>query len=89
MSTIHGLGMAAMLMCGLALAGCADCFNPARRPMGFVASPPRRQPIAAHDAPQSAVEKCTQALYLGGASTPDDMRAAEEKCRALIVQQPY
>ena len=80
----------AMLSLGcLMLAGCADCFEPARRPMGFVAAHPHRQAAAAHDAPQSAVAKCTAALYLGGAATPDDMRAAEENCRALIVQQPY
>lgn len=74
----------------LALAGCADCFDTGSRPMGFVSAHPRHHAEAAAAAvPASDVDKCRQALYLGGAVTPDDMRAAEQKCRALIVGQPY
>ena len=91
----------ALLGC-LTLAGCADCFDdhPA---VGFVASPlhwrHRHHTAVVEPDPvtttsstssvSSALSKCNQALYLTSAGSPEEMRAIEEKCRTIIIGQPY
>jgi len=95
MGTAPKLMLALLSLGCLTLAGCANCFDPAQRPSAFVASPPHHRPAAEQTMPQSAapqsssLEKCNQELYLGGAATPGEIRAAEATCRATIVNQPY
>jgi hypothetical protein len=93
MGAVSKASYASLLFGCLTLAGCADCFDDARRPIGIAASAPHRHhtaaPVLQHDAPLSAIDKCTQALYLKSAGSQDDIHAIEDKCRTIIVSQPY
>ena len=98
MGRTRGLGFAAVLAGGFALTGCANCFENAP-PAGFLA--PRlhhRHAAAAQSdvlapAPvstnQTALSKCNQKLYLEAFGSQEDIHTMEDKCRALILSQPY
>ena len=44
---------------------------------------------AAASAADSELSKCNQALYLKAQGSAEEIHALEEKCRALIVNQPH
>ena len=48
-------------------------------------APAMVQPVAA----ESAVMACSRKLYLETATSTESIRAAEEVCKQLIVNQPY
>ena len=74
-------------------------------PLGFVAPrphlSPRRHaavvapPAAAVAQPAAAVpaatalSKCNQSLYVQSTSSQEELRALEDKCREIILSQPY
>jgi len=97
------LSTVAVLLAGMALSGCASCFDAATlRSAGFIEPPVHhrhsvRTAKAADDAPIPAaaalqpteLSKCNQELYLKSAGSHEEIRAVEDKCRALILSQPY
>ena len=90
--TKFGLGVA--LTGCLALAGCS-CLRDfdGRSATGFAApgAAPHRAHRAAHaepaSAPESALAKCSRALYLEYPKSREELKSLEEKCRAVIVNQ--
>jgi hypothetical protein len=85
------LAIASLLLGCLTLAGCADCFDRLRDAEGFVAPRPHHHHVAVvqHDSSQTALSQCNQALYLKSSGSPEEIRAIEDKCRPVILSQPY
>lgn len=53
-----------------------------------VSAPTQTGSITPAPAADTELSKCNQALYLKAQGSPEDIHALEEKCRALIVNQP-
>ena len=99
MMSLAKIGPLTALIGCLALGGCA-CLKDIEQfaGNGFVAPHLARPHIAAHrtrnapqpvsmTAPETALSKCTKSLYLETGKSPDELKALENKCREVIVNQ--
>ena len=99
MMSLAKIGPLTALIGCLALGGCA-CLKDIEpfSGNGFVAPHVAHPRVAAHrpriapqpvsmTEPETALSNCTKSLYLETGKSPDELKALENKCRAVIVNQ--